>query len=75
MDITELQEIYYEDVLGRKRGRDIFSNEEKERASLIVEQLEGLTIKEAQSLLERISQALPKVVTIPLRDQELPEEV
>ena len=55
MDIAELQEIYYEDVWGRKRGRDIFSNEEKERASLIVEQLEGLTIKEAQSLLEKIS--------------------
>ena len=70
MDIAELQEIYYENVWGRKRGRDIFSNEEKERASLIVEQLEGLTIKEAQSLLEKICGAIPKLIRIPSCSQE-----
>lgn len=70
MDITELQEPLYRTVSGKAYGHDFFSNGEKRRVSLIFEQLEGLTVKEAQDLLGKISEALPRAVTVSLREQE-----
>jgi ribosomal protein L22 len=44
--------------------RDIFENEsEKERASKIADQLKGMTIREAQELLSKISEALVNSIT------------
>lgn len=50
----------YVDVSGTKRYYpDVFRNDdEKERASKIARQLEGMTIREAQDFLSRISETL-----------------
>lgn len=41
----------------------LFTDEEKVRASKIIEPLKGLTIREAQELLEKVSEALIDVHT------------
>lgn len=42
----------------------LFTDEEKVRASKIIEPLKGLTIREAQELLEKVSEALIDVHTL-----------
>lgn len=42
----------------------LFTDEEKVRASKIIESLKGLTIREAQELLEKVSEALIDVHTL-----------
>lgn len=43
---------------GTKICYPVFGEDEKERASKIVEQLRGLTIREAQEFLEKVSEAI-----------------
>lgn len=43
---------------GTKICYPVFREDEKERASKIVEQLRGLTIREAQEFLEKVSETL-----------------
>ena len=56
MDITEAK------IMVKGFGKDFmysaFKENEKERASKIVEQLKGMTIREAQEFLSRVSDAL-----------------
>lgn len=64
MDIKNAQEIAFNQLDGKKIMRDIFENEsEKERASKIADQLKGMTIREAQELLSKISEALVNSIT------------
>lgn len=43
---------------GTKICYPVFTEDEKERASKIVEQLRGLTIRETQEFLEKVSEVL-----------------
>ena len=64
MDIKNAQEVAFNQLDGKKIMRDIFVNErEKERASKIADQLTGMTIREAQELLSKISEALVNSIT------------
>ena len=64
MDIKNAQEVAFNHLDGKKIMRDIFENEsEKERASKIADQLKGMTIREAQELLSKISEALVNSIT------------
>lgn len=64
MDIKNAQEVAFNQLDGKKIMRDIFVNEiEKERASKIADQLKGMTIREAQELLSKISEALVNSIT------------
>ena len=64
MDIKNAQEVAFNQLDGKKITRDIFENEsEKERASKIADQLKGMTIREAQELLSKISEALVNSIT------------
>jgi hypothetical protein len=64
MDIKNAQEVAFNQLDGKKIMRDIFENEsEKERASKIADQLKGMTIREAQELLSKISEALVNSIT------------
>ena len=64
MDIKNAQEVAFNQLDGKKIMRDIFINErEKERASKIADQLKGMTIREAQELLSKISEALVNSIT------------
>lgn len=64
MDIKNAQEVAFNQLDGKKIMRDIFVNErEKERASKIADQLRGMTIREAQELLSKISEALVNSIT------------
>ncbi len=59
MNIKNAKKVAYKQLGGNKIMRDIFESEnEKERASQIEDALKGLTIHEAQSLLEKVSDAL-----------------
>lgn len=59
MNIKNAKKVVYKQLGGNKIMRDIFEDEnEKERASQIEDALKGLTIHEAQSLLEKVSDAL-----------------
>ena len=64
MDIKNAQEVAFNQLDGKKIMRDIFENEsEKERASKIADKLKGMTIREAQELLSKISEALVNSIT------------
>ena len=64
MDIKNAHEVAFNQLDGKKIMRDIFENEsEKERASKIADQLKGMTIREAQELLSKISEALVNSIT------------
>ena len=64
MDIKNAHEVAFNQLDGNKIMRDIFENEsEKERASKIADQLKGMTIREAQELLSKISEALVNSIT------------
>lgn len=64
MDIKNAQEVAFNQLDGKKIMQDIFVNErEKERASKIADQLKGMTIREAQELLSKISEALVNSIT------------
>ncbi len=64
MDIKNAQEVAFNQLDGKKIMRDIFVNErKKERASKIADQLKGMTIREAQELLSKISEALVNSIT------------
>ena len=64
MDIKNAQEVAFNQLDGKKIMRDIFVNErEKERASKIADQLKGMTIRAAQELLSKISEALVNSIT------------
>lgn len=68
MDIRNAKKVILQSISGNNPiTQDIFRNEqEKNRASKIVEQLEGLTIREAQEFLTRVSNALIDAQTIDL---------
>lgn len=59
MDITNAQKDIGTLINGRVIKQDVFkSDEEKSRASKVVEQLKGMSIREAQQFLFKISEAL-----------------
>lgn len=65
MNIKNAKKVAYKQLGGKKIMRDIFEDEnEKERASKIVDQLKGMTICEAQELLSKISEALFNSITL-----------
>lgn len=67
MDITKaLKKEIYNNIHGSITTvcLPLFADEEKVRASKIVEQLKGLTIREAQEFLEKVSEALIDVHTL-----------
>ena len=67
LDITEAKSHcrYVERLDGRRTYLNEFTMEaEKQRASKIAEALQGMTIREAQDLLQRVSDALTGVVIL-----------
>ena len=57
--ISEVRVVIYENPNGSSVVKtDVFGDKEKERASAIGNQLKGLTIREAQTLLKKISDVL-----------------
>ena len=57
-DIIFTESVVYQGIDGMKIRKPVFNSKEKERASKIVEQLNGLTIYEARELLDKISNAI-----------------
>lgn len=65
IDIKNAHEAVYTDVYGKRIYEPAFiSDDEKERASEIVKQLKGMTIREAQDFLKRVSEALIGAYTL-----------
>ncbi len=65
MDVANAKRALYTQPSGKVvRGRIFNSDDEKKRASKIVEQLKGLSIREAQQLLSKVSEAIIDAQTL-----------
>lgn len=58
MDIANAKKKISKAIGGEETAVDLFSENEKERASQIASAVKGLTIREAADLLSRVSEAL-----------------
>jgi hypothetical protein len=64
-DVSEAKDVAYVNIHGERFYVDRFdSDDKKERASKIAEQLKGMTIREAQEFLSMISESLIDVQTL-----------